>query len=60
MLQELWDALPKKLKTPGQLIGKQELGCGATVGVLPCCDFACKACYLQFAAAKQNAVFDNR
>jgi len=46
MLQKRWDALPEKLKTPGQLIGRQELGCGATVGVMPRCDFACKACYL--------------
>jgi len=29
MLQQRWDALPDKLKTLGQLIGKQELGCGA-------------------------------
>ncbi len=45
-LRARWTELPERLRTPQQLLGRTELGCGATVGVMPRCDFACKACYL--------------
>lgn len=45
-LTRRWSALSVHLRTPQQLLGRQELGCGATVGVMPRCDFACTACYL--------------
>jgi len=45
-LTRRWNGLPVHLRTPQQLLGRQELGCGATVGVMPRCDFACTACYL--------------
>lgn len=45
-LNDRWHALPASLQTEQQLIGRQELGCGATVGIMPRCDFACTACYL--------------
>ena len=45
-LRARWAALPASLRTGQQLLGRTELGCGATVGVMPRCDFACQACYL--------------
>ncbi len=46
ILQNTRDILPKKLKSNNQFIGQQYAGCGATIGVMPSCDFACKGCYL--------------
>ena len=34
------------MKTPLQGFGRQAPGCGATIGVMPRCDFACTGCYL--------------
>jgi len=31
---------------PGQMYGLQFAGCGATLGAMPRCDFACTGCYL--------------
>lgn len=45
-LAELWDALPAGLRGPRQMIGRQAEGCGALIGALPRCDFACTGCYL--------------
>jgi len=39
-------ALPKKYRTELQFLGQQYAGCGATIGVMPRCDFACRGCYL--------------
>ncbi|MCU0633644.1 MAG: radical SAM protein [Gemmatimonadaceae bacterium] len=39
-------ALPPALRTPHQMLGRQGNGCGATIGMMPRCDFACRGCYL--------------
>jgi hypothetical protein len=41
-----WAALPSELRTPHQMLGRQGNGCGATIGAMPRCDFACRGCYL--------------
>lgn len=38
--------LPERLHTPRQMLGRQGNGCGATIGTMPRCDFACRGCYL--------------
>lgn len=45
-LQKKWLALAPELRTFRQLYGRYDEGCGATVGVMPRCDFACHGCYL--------------
>ena len=45
-LRETWSALPAALRTPRQMYGRTSNGCGATIGVMPRCDFACTGCYL--------------
>jgi molybdenum cofactor biosynthesis enzyme MoaA len=45
-LGDKWRALPESLRTSRQLYGSHDEGCGATVGVMPRCDFACSGCYL--------------
>ena len=45
-LDEMWDRLPAPLQTPHQMLGRQGGGCGATIGAMPRCDFACRGCYL--------------
>ena len=45
-LAEAWDRLPELLRTPNQFLGRQYAGCGATIGAMPRCDFACRGCYL--------------
>lgn len=45
-LRRLWAELPEPVRTPAQLAGRQWEGCGATLGAMPRCDFACTACYL--------------
>ena len=54
-LQEKWDALPEKLQSDQQIYGRNEEGCGATVGMMPRCDFACRGCYLSESANKVPA-----
>lgn len=41
-----WETLPDTLRTSSQGFGRQATGCGATIGVMPRCDFACTGCYL--------------
>jgi hypothetical protein len=41
-----WSSLPASLRTPNQFLGRHYAGCGATVGAMPKCDFACSGCYL--------------
>lgn len=41
-----WSSLPASLRTPNQFLGRQYAGCGATIGAMPKCDFACSGCYL--------------
>jgi len=45
-LRQKWLALPADLRTSRQLYGRHDEGCGATVGVMPRCDFGCRGCYL--------------
>lgn len=46
LLQRNRAALPAALRTPHQMLGRQGNGCGATIGAMPRCDFACRGCYL--------------
>jgi hypothetical protein len=46
LLANAWDTLPYALRGPTQFLGRQYAGCGATIGVMPRCDFRCTACYL--------------
>jgi hypothetical protein len=45
-LNAAWSQLDPRLQTPNQMYGRHEEGCGATIGVMPKCDFACRSCYL--------------
>jgi hypothetical protein len=45
-LEESWASLPERFRTKLQMFGRQGNCCGATLGVLPRCDFACTGCYL--------------
>jgi hypothetical protein len=45
-LDAAWDALPAALRGPTQFLGRQYVGCGATIGTMPRCDFTCSGCYL--------------
>jgi Radical SAM superfamily len=44
--QRAWAGLPARWRTPRQMYGRHGLGCGATLGAMPRCDFACTGCYL--------------
>ena len=48
-----WESLDARWRAPGQGLGQQATGCGATIGVHPRCDFACTGCYL---GAEANSV----
>lgn len=50
LLQRNWNTLPDALRTKEQMLGVQGNGCGATIGAMPRCDFACRGCYLGEAA----------
>jgi len=45
-LAAAWARLPETLRTPTQYLGRHYAGCGATIGAMPKCDFACAGCYL--------------
>jgi pyruvate-formate lyase-activating enzyme len=45
-LAAAWARVPARLRTPRQFLGRQYAGCGATIGAMPRCDFACRGCYL--------------
>jgi|CXWL01.1.fsa_nt_gi MoaA/NifB/PqqE/SkfB family radical SAM enzyme len=45
-LADRWRDLDPSLRTPQQGFGRQATGCGATIGVMPKCDFDCVGCYL--------------
>ncbi|MDQ3139093.1 MAG: hypothetical protein M3Q93_16120 [Gemmatimonadota bacterium] len=38
--------VPEAHRGPRQMLGRGGNGCGATIGALPRCDFACAGCYL--------------
>ena len=40
------DRLAPHLHSDRQMLGRQGNGCGATIGAMPRCDFACRGCYL--------------
>jgi MoaA/NifB/PqqE/SkfB family radical SAM enzyme len=40
------ERVPESLRVPQQLLGRSTNGCGATIGAMPRCDFACVGCYL--------------
>jgi hypothetical protein len=46
LLAAAWARVPDALRTPRQFLGRQYAGCGATIGTMPRCDFACRGCYL--------------
>lgn len=46
LLAANWRDLSPALQTPRQMLGRQGNGCGATIGAMPRCDFACRGCYL--------------
>jgi MoaA/NifB/PqqE/SkfB family radical SAM enzyme len=46
VLAAAWAALPPALRLPTQFLGRQYVGCAATIGVMPRCDFSCSGCYL--------------
>ncbi len=52
LIREKWLALPERFRTLQQMYGRNEEGCGATIGVMPKCDFACTGCYLGKGANK--------
>ena len=45
-LARSWARVPSALQGPRQMLGRGGNGCGATIGLLPRCDFACVGCYL--------------
>lgn len=45
-LARSWARLPEAYRSPRQMYGRQGNGCGATIGAMPRCDFACRGCYL--------------
>src|SRR5215212_4456099 len=44
-LARRWAALPSRVKTPAQALGRRTAGCEGTHGVFPRCDLACTPCY---------------
>jgi 7,8-dihydro-6-hydroxymethylpterin dimethyltransferase len=56
LLRRNWDTLPASLRTSQQMLGVQGNGCGATIGAMPRCDFACRGCYLGEAANRIPAL----
>lgn len=45
-LSRAWARVPAELRSPRQFLGRQYAGCGALIGAMPRCDFACRGCYL--------------
>src|SRR3954469_14626809 len=44
-LARRWEALPERVRTPAQALGRRTVGCEGTHGVFPRCDLACTPCY---------------
>jgi MoaA/NifB/PqqE/SkfB family radical SAM enzyme len=53
-LAAAWASLPRSLRLPTQFLGRQYAGCGATIGVMPRCDFRCSGCYLSEEASRER------
>lgn len=45
-LARSWLRVPPALRDRRQMLGRAGNGCGATIGAMPRCDFACRGCYL--------------
>ena len=45
-LARSWARLPERFRSRQQMLGRGGNGCGATIGAMPRCDFACVGCYL--------------
>jgi MoaA/NifB/PqqE/SkfB family radical SAM enzyme len=56
VLARAWADLPEALRLPTQFLGRQYAGCGATIGVMPRCDFTCSGCYLGKDANRAKAL----
>ena len=46
LLQRRWEGLPEKTRVGTQWIGRSEVACGATHGVMEKCNYTCTSCYL--------------
>jgi hypothetical protein len=46
LLARNWASLDGEMRVAQQMFGRQGNGCGATIGAMPRCDFACRGCYL--------------
>ncbi len=46
LLADAWARVPSQFRAPTQFLGRHYAGCGATIGVMPRCDFRCAGCYL--------------
>jgi hypothetical protein len=44
-LARRWAGLPEAVRTPGQALGRQGVGCEGTHGVFPRCNLSCRPCY---------------
>ena len=55
-LAAIWDGIAPEFRTENQMLGRHEEGCGATIGVMPRCDFACRGCYLAAGANRIPAM----
>src|SRR3954449_8317899 len=44
-LERRWEALPDRVRTPAQALGRRTVGCEGTHGVFPRCNLACTPCY---------------
>jgi molybdenum cofactor biosynthesis enzyme MoaA len=53
---EAWHRLAPEFRVDHQTVGRQEEGCGATIGVMPRCDFGCTGCYLGATANSAEAL----
>src|SRR5262249_43030660 len=45
-LAEDWARVPERYRGRRQTFGRHGTNCGATIGAMPRCDFACRGCYL--------------
>ncbi|MCV2490124.1 radical SAM domain-containing protein [Geodermatophilus sp. YIM 151500] len=45
VLAERWAALPGRVRTPAQSLGRHAVGCEGTHGVFPKCNLTCTPCY---------------
>ncbi|MDH3739052.1 MAG: hypothetical protein OER92_07650, partial [Alphaproteobacteria bacterium] len=55
-LAAIWEGIAPEYRTDNQMFGRHEEGCGATIGVMPRCDFACQGCYLADGANRVPAI----